>query len=126
MKIGKTTFEWKGYSYRLTGFYFAYFSKEGRLMECVLCSESNANSVSGVGISGCIAPLSEIRILEGVIPHNGFVHEEHDYLERLKNLSDNNAIEILKSYKPNMSSRGFKVSRTRRENKHVELWLNSL
>lgn len=124
MKIGKTVFEWRNHSYRLTGFYFAYFSKEGRLMEYIKCPRSEANAASGTGVSGCIVLLSEIEVLERTV--SGFDYEECSYLEGLEDLSNHAAIEILKSYKPNMTSKGFKISRTRKENKRFNLWLDDL
>lgn len=62
--IDETTFEYKGREYRLTGYYYVYNFKDSNDRRFACVDMMYANAVSGYGIAGCIAPISEIKILE--------------------------------------------------------------
>ena len=60
--IGKSIFEYKGYSYRLSSFEYVYDFKDGGRIMCFV-DKKDANAVGGEGIAGCVAKLSDVTFI---------------------------------------------------------------
>ncbi len=124
MQIGKTIFEYNGSEYRLTGFFVIFRSKENELMEYVPCSQEDANAVSGVCACGCMVYLKDIKVLDREISHDTFLYQEERHALRVERESDAETIKRIKSYKSTMTSRGYKISKTRAFNKKLDNHFN--
>lgn len=90
--INKTTFEHKGSTYRLTGFYFVYLTSNNKRYYAKV-ELKNANAISGVGVGGCIVPMNEVKFLSRISKHpaekNGHRYrletEKYEFLKSLPN-----------------------------------------
>jgi hypothetical protein len=62
-RIYRTTFEYRGSEYRLSSYLLVYTLTDGREIIANVDKEE-ANAVSGTGVSGVVAPISDIKILD--------------------------------------------------------------
>lgn len=62
--LDETVFEHRGREYRLTQYYYVYDLKDSNDRKFACVDKKYANVVGGTGVGSCIAPISEIKILE--------------------------------------------------------------
>lgn len=73
--INRTTFEYRGADYRLTGYYWGYKVKGGQT-EYIRCAKEECNAVSGYGVCGVIVPCHEVKFLDRVSFYIGSTEQE--------------------------------------------------
>lgn len=99
--INKTTFRRKkgnnGHSFRLTGYYFMYRTSDGELLYAHV-DKRQANSVSGYGVCGIIAPIGEVKFLKRL---SKFGRGSGTRMQWIKN--DRDKYKLLKSLKPGLT-----------------------
>lgn len=94
--INKTTFEHHGSTYRLTGFYFVYKTSDNERFFAKVKLE-DANSISGVGVAGCIVPIEEVKFLRRI---SKYPAEKYKSVERI----ETEKYEFLKSLPKGLTS----------------------
>lgn len=66
----KTTFEYDGRMYRLTGYYYTYTTSDNQRIHARV-KKLQANTVSGYGIAGCIISIADIKFTSRISKHPG-------------------------------------------------------
>ncbi len=64
-EINKTTFEYKGNQYRLTGYYYIYKLSNGETKHAAVHKE-DANAIAGYGVSGVIVDPRKVKFLDRI------------------------------------------------------------
>jgi hypothetical protein len=58
---GIMSFTNKGSSYRITGYYYRYYYKDGSCTDPYPCNRKDANCIGGYGVCGCYIPFNDVE-----------------------------------------------------------------
>lgn len=84
--LGRSNFEYKGNTYRLNGYKYVYYFKDGgRIFANV--NKEDANAVNGSGVAGVIADLDKVTFIDRVTPwsEERLIEIERSFKNRIEN-----------------------------------------